>query len=184
MRILLLIIMLVGTISCQPKPKENLIDPKEKPDIDITTSNFGIVESQEALLFTLKNENGMVIKITNYGGIITSIIVPDKNGKYDDVTLGFNDLQSYLDPHPYFGAIIGRYGNRIANGKFSLAGNDYVLATNNDANSLHGGEKGFDKQLWDAKVVENGIHLSRISPDMEEGFPGNLNVSVTYSADH
>lgn len=181
MRILFLIIMLVSAVSCQPKPKEKLIDPKDKSNIVINTAKFGVFESQEVQLYTMKNRNGMEVKITNYGGIITSIIVPDKHGKYDDVTLGFNDLQSYLDPHPYFGAIIGRYGNRIANGKFSLAGNDYELATNNDDNSLHGGEKGFDKHLWDTKVVDNGILLSRVSPDMEEGFPGNLNVSVNYS---
>ncbi len=146
---------------------------------EITTSDFNNIK-----LYTLKNSQGMVIKVTNYGAIITSIIVPDKNGKLDDVALGYHHLESYINAvdRPYFGAVVGRYGNRIANGAFTIDGQKYELAINNKPNSLHGGIVGFDKVVWDAKLDEanNAITLSYLAKDKEEGYPGNLDVKVTY----
>jgi len=137
-------------------------------------------------LFTLKNDHGMIVKITNYGAIITSIIVPDRQGHLADVALGFHRLEDYMNSvdRPYFGAIVGRYGNRIAKGKFSLNGTEYKLATNNGENHLHGGIIGFDKVVWDAKPISgegwSGVEMSYLAKDKEEGYPGNLSVSVTY----
>ena len=135
-------------------------------------------------LFTLTNTSGHTVKITNYGGIVTSLLVPDKNGNLEDIVLGFDDFQSYLDGHPYFGAIVGRYANRIAGGMFELKGVLYKLAANDGKNHLHGGIKGFDKVVWNSESVkgknEVGIKLSYVSKDMEEGYPGNLKVKVTY----
>ncbi len=142
-------------------------------------------DGEEVDLFTLTNKNGIMLKITNYGGIITSMMVPDKSGKFDDIVLGFNTLNEYLKGHPYFGAIIGRYANRISKAKFLLNGNKYKLAANNGENHLHGGIKGFDKVLWKAKEIkkdeEIGVKLSYLSKDGEEGYPGNLSIIVTYS---
>ena len=135
-------------------------------------------------LFTLTNTSGHTVKITNYGGIVTSLLVPDKNGNLEDIVLGFDDFQSYLDGHPYFGAIVGRYANRIAGGMFELKGVLYKLAANDGKNHLHGGIKGFDKVVWNSESFkgknEVGIKLSYVSKDMEEGYPGNLKVKVTY----
>lgn len=134
-------------------------------------------------VFTLKNANGIELRAIGYGGIITSLRVPDRNGKFDDIVLGFDNLDDYLKDHPFFGAIIGRYGNRIARGQFTLAGQTYKLATNNGPNHLHGGNKGFDKVLWKVEPVKgkNALTFSRTSPDMEEGYPGTLQVRVTYT---
>jgi aldose 1-epimerase len=133
--------------------------------------------------FTLTNANGIELKAITYGGIITSLRVPDRTGRLDDIVLGFDNLESYLKDHPFFGAIIGRYGNRIAKGTFTLDGQTYKLATNNGPNHLHGGDKGFDKVLWTVEPVagRNAIAFSRTSPDGEEGYPGNLRVQVTYT---
>lgn len=132
--------------------------------------------------FTLRNSNGIELTTIAYGGIITSLKTPDRNGRSGDIVLGFDALDSYLKPHPHFGALIGRYGNRIAKGRFTLDGKTYQLATNNGPNHLHGGVKGFDKVLWNAAPVgRNGIVLSRTSPDGEEGYPGSLQVRVTYT---
>lgn len=157
--------------------------------INITSAPFGTMpDGQVASLFTITNANGSVIKVTNYGGIITSLLVPDKNGILGDVVLGYDSLQSYIDSNPYFGAIIGRYGNRIANGKFSIDSLSYQLATNDGPNHLHGGPKGYDKVLWDAQTFESdssaGVVFTRVSPDMEEGYPGNLTCKVTYTFDN
>ena len=134
--------------------------------------------------FTLKNESGMTVRITNFGAIITSIVVPDRDGKMADVALGYNDIASYTNAvdKPYFGAIVGRYGNRIAKGKFSIDDQEYSLAINNPPNSLHGGVIGFDKVVWESKVnhADNSITLSYLAKDGEEGYPGNLNCSVMY----
>ena len=141
-------------------------------------------EGDSVKLYTLKNERGYVVKVTNYGGIITEIQAPDRDGKMGNIVLGFDDLQPYLDGHPYFGALIGRYGNRIAGGEFTLDGKEYHLAKNNGNNALHGGLKGFDKVVWDVEVISclerAALKLSYLSPDGEEGYPGNLKVSVTY----
>lgn len=136
------------------------------------------------MLFTLKNERDIVIKITNYGGIITEIHTPDRDGNSGNIALGFDNLEQYLAGHPNFGALIGRYGNRIADARFSLDGETYQLAANNGDNSLHGGIVGFDDVLWDAEVISCDeravLKLSYISVDGEEGFPGTLKVEVTY----
>jgi aldose 1-epimerase len=133
--------------------------------------------------FTLKNAAGIELRAISYGGIITSLRVPDRNGRVDDIVLGFDRLDGYLKDPPFFGAIIGRYGNRIAKGQFTLDGKTYKLATNNGPNHLHGGTKGFDKVLWTVEPVagKNAIAFSRTSPDGEEGYPGNLRVQVTYT---
>jgi len=133
---------------------------------------------------------GLEVRILDYGGIVQSLFVPDRNGNQTDVVLGFDTLQPYLDEHPYFGALVGRYANRIAKGKFSLNGKDYQLACNNGPNHLHGGIEGFDKKLWDAETRESEtaesehgpqLILRYLSPDGEEGYPGNLQVEVTYT---
>lgn len=118
----------------------------------------------------------------NYGGLVQSLRVPDRNGHFDDVVLGYDNLAGYLKDTPYFGAIIGRYGNRIGGAKFSLDGKTYSLAANNGRNSLHGGIKGFDKVVWDViKATGNSLELHYLSQDGEEGFPGNLEVTATYT---
>ena len=138
--------------------------------------------------FTLENDHGMKVEITNYGGIISKIIVPDRYGKFADVALGYNTIEEYQKKNPFFGAIVGRYGNRIANGRFSLDGKTYTLVTNNKPNGipchLHGGTQGFDKHVWDAQPTQSenakGLILGRRSPDGEEGYPGKLDLKVTY----
>jgi aldose 1-epimerase len=133
--------------------------------------------------FTLTNAKGIELKAISYGGIITSLRVPDRTGRLDDIVLGFDSLDAYLKDDPFFGAIIGRYGNRIAKGAFTLDGQTYKLAANNGPNHLHGGHMGFDKVLWTAEPVagKNAVTFSRTSPDGEEGYPGNLRVQVTYT---
>jgi aldose 1-epimerase len=136
-------------------------------------------------IYTLRNRKGMEARIMTYGGIVQSLKVPDKNGKLGDVVLGYDDLDGYLKATPYFGALIGRYGNRIGGAKFTLEGKTYTLATNNGPNSLHGGIKGFDKVVWKATslVTADGptLQLTYFSKDGEEGFPGNLKVTAVYT---
>jgi aldose 1-epimerase len=126
--------------------------------------------------------SGVRVRILSYGGIVQSAEVPDRDGRAENVVLGFADLEGYLThPEPYLGALVGRYANRIAGGRFTLDGQTYALAPNNPPNSLHGGEEGFDKRVWDAEPVEHGVRLSRVAADGEEGFPGRLEVSATYT---
>jgi aldose 1-epimerase len=134
-------------------------------------------------LFTLSNSNGLEAKITNYGGILVSLVVPDRNGRPADVVLGFDTVEKYVaDNGPHFGATIGRFGNRIGRARFSLDGVEYKLAKNNGENSLHGGNRGFDKVMWaPKKLLGGGLELSYLSPDGEEGYPGNLSVTVTFT---
>jgi len=145
---------------------------------------FGTVDGSPVEMFTLTNKNGVEVSAITYGGIITSIKTPDRNGAIGDIVLGFNSIDGYLGDHPYFGALIGRYGNRIAKGRFTIDGTEYTLATNNLPNHLHGGIKGFDKKIWRAGPLpppaRNGIVLSYTSADGEEGYPGRLDVVVTY----
>jgi len=157
-----------------------------KGQANITKQSFGKTGDGENVdLYTLTNNLGMQAKIMNYGGIVVSLKVPDRNGKMDDVVLGFNDLDSYLKGHPYFGAIVGRYGNRIAKGRFTLNGFEYKLAVNNGENHLHGGIKGFDKVVWTAKEMRTkmgpALSLTYISKDGEEGYPGTLTATVVYT---
>ncbi len=156
------------------------------PSGTITSASFGQLEDgRDATLFTLTNSAGMVVKITNYGATITSIVVPDKNGVMGDVALGYDSLEEYLAGSPFFGCIAGRYANRIAKGQFVLDGETYTLAVNNGVNHLHGGRQGFDKKLWEAESFENengvGVLMRYVSPDGEEGYPGTLNSSVSYT---
>ncbi|HXG64998.1 MAG TPA: aldose epimerase family protein [Blastocatellia bacterium] len=136
-------------------------------------------------LYTLTNARGAEAKIMTYGGIVVSLRVPDRNGKLDDVVLGYDTLDGYVKNNPYFGALIGRYGNRIARGKFTLDGRQYTLAQNNGENHLHGGVKGFDKVVWNASEIRDkngvGLKLTYLSKDGEEGYPGNLSVTVIYT---
>jgi len=136
-------------------------------------------------VYTLKNAHGVELRVTNYGGIILSLKVPDRNGRFDDVVLGYDSLADYLRSSPYFGAIIGRYGNRIAQGRFTLDGKTYTLAKNNGSNHLHGGLKGFDKVVWDAAPFKGadsvGLVFRYTSPGGEEGYPGTLQTTVTYT---
>jgi aldose 1-epimerase len=149
----------------------------------ITEKAFGNYEGQAITEYTLTNANGMQASIINYGGTITKLTAPDKNGTFGDIVLGYDSLSGYLQRgNPYFGALIGRYGNRIAKGKFTLDGQTYKLAGNNNGNSLHGGNKGFDKVVWTAeKQGDNSLKLTYQSKDGEEGYPGNLNVTVIYT---
>ena len=155
----------------------------EQSSNSIQMSDFGTMEDgKEVKQYTLTNANGMEVKIINYGGIITSIKTPDKEGNMENVVLGFDNLDKYLEGTPYFGAIIGRFGNRIGQAQFSLNGESYQLAANNGANHLHGGEVGYDKVFWDAETLPgNALKMTYLSEDGEEGYPGNLDISVTYT---
>jgi aldose 1-epimerase len=157
-----------------------------KVKANILKKDFGKTPDGTAVdMYVLTSAAGMQAKIITYGGIITELLVPDRAGKWGDVVLGFDDLKGYLAGHPYFGAIVGRVANRIAKGKFTLDGKEYTLAINNGPNALHGGKKGFDKVVWQAKPAETAdgvsLTLTYVSPDGEEGYPGNLTASVTYT---
>ena len=149
-------------------------------------SGIKVKDFDSIKLYSLKNKVGTEVKITNYGATITSIIVADRNGNFSDIALGYNSLEGYVNAvdKPYFGAVVGRYGNRIAKGRFELEGEQYTLAVNNGQNHLHGGVIGFDKVIWDAKPIKGdrfaGLELTYLAKDMEEGYPGNLNIKVTY----
>ena len=154
--------------------------------MNVQEQSFGQTpDGQKVKLYTLTNSNGLKARITTYGAIVVSLEVPDRNGNLDDITLGYDDLSGYIKNNPYFGVIVGRYANRIAKGRFTLDGATYQLATNNGENHLHGGVKGFDKVVWDAKPFEQddavGVKLTYLSKDGEEGYPGNLTCSVTYT---
>ena len=156
------------------------------PEIGVQSRPFGRTATGHAVeLFTLRNAHGIEVQLTNYGGIITSIKTPDRTGRFADIVLGYDNLSGYLANSPYFGAIVGRYANRIARGRFTLDGATYILATNNGPNSLHGGRRGFDKVVWNAQPVQNqygqAVILDYTSPDGEEGYPGTLHVRVLYT---
>ena len=155
----------------------------QKPSV--TQSAFGKTrQGEQAELFVLRNTAGLEVSITNFGGIITAIKTPDAHGHFDDIVLGFNELEPYLQPGPFFGALIGRFGNRIANAQFQLDGTRWQLAANDGPNHLHGGITGFDKVLWQATPVvfddAAGLTLTLLSPDGDQGYPGNLQVTVNY----
>lgn len=195
---ILSLLVIIGLLcSCgadhQQMPAANGADEAAPVLLAIDSSDFGATASGTAKLYTLSNSNGMMVRITNYGGIITELHTKDRNGKQANIALGLPTLADYQAGHPYFGAIIGRYGNRIGGATFSLDGLSYDLAKNNGPNSLHGGEQGFDKQLWlaksnigpvksvDKQVEAVQLILSRVSPAGEENYPGNLAVTVVYS---
>ncbi|MCS6951774.1 MAG: aldose epimerase family protein [Bryobacterales bacterium] len=160
--------------------------PQQAPEPKIMKQGFGKTpDGVPVELYTLTNRKGVRVSITNYGGIITSLLVPDRNGRSRDIVLGFDTLEGYLKGHPYFGAIIGRYGNRIGQARFTLDGVEYKLAKNDGDNHLHGGLKGFDKVVWKAREYTDGdglhVALDYRSRDGEEGYPGNLDVNVVYT---
>jgi len=153
----------------------------------IKADQVAVEDFDNIKLYTLKNRAGTEIKVTNYGAIITSIRVADRNGQFADIALGYDRVEDYMNAvdKPYFGSVVGRYGNRIAGGEFSLDGETYTLAKNNGANHLHGGVIGFDKVVWDAKPISGddftGLELTYLSKDREEGYPGNLQCTVVYN---
>jgi len=179
---LLTIASLVLLISCK-KEQENK-ETAQTPTRSVSSKPFGTMPDGKAVtLYTLRNTQGMEVGVINYGGIIVSMTAPDRNGKYEDVVLGFDSLSQYLKGNPaYFGALIGRFGNRIAKGKFSIDKVQYTLPVNNGENHLHGG-KGFDKVFWDIEVQpdSSSLKLTYQSADGEQGYPGNLKVEVVYT---
>lgn len=155
----------------------------------VVKTEFGkLADGTTVDLYTLTNAHGLVAKISTYGAILTELHVPDKSGTMGDVVLGFDNLDAYLKGHPYFGSTVGRVANRVAKGKFTLNRKEYTLAVNNGPNALHGGLKGFDKQVWKAKPVRRkdgpAVQLTYHSPDGEEGYPGNLDITVVYTLTH
>lgn len=158
------------------------VDGKTATVLD-TAAFATTIDGKQTKLYKLINKNGVEVYMTNYGGRIVSLLVPDKNGKLTDVVIGMNGVEAYKNAtEPYFGATIGRYGNRIAKGKFSLDGQEYSLFLNNGPNTLHGGKKGFQYVVFDAaQPNDTTLELSYVSPDMEEGYPGNLTVKIIYS---
>lgn len=156
--------------------------PSHTP-VGVSRAPYGQVDGKSVSLYTLKNKNGLEAQITNYGGIVVSLKVPDRQGNFADIVLGYDSLASYIKATPYFGALIGRYGNRIGKARFTLNGTEYQLAANDGANTLHGGLKGFDKVVWDVDSTGPGaaLTLRYTSKDGEEGYPGNLTVTVVYA---
>ena len=177
-----LVILIIAAIflSCKLMPKE-----EEKVNIIPMTEKtlYGMIGADSVFQYTLTNKSGMIVKILNYGGTVTNIITPDKNGKMGNVILGYDSLSGYRQPgNPFFGSLVGRYANRIANAKFTLDGKEYTLAKNDGPNTLHGGLKGFDKVIWTVKSFnDSGLLLSYSSKDGEEGYPGNFTADVMYS---
>lgn len=179
-------------VSCSNNPNKNESADSTSTTNTTTTnmktgiqqSDWGEYDGKKVYLYTLTNKNGVQVSISNYGGTITSFIAPDKKGNKSSIVLGFNNLKGYLAHPPFFGATVGRYGNRIADGKFTLDGKTYTLAKNNGKNALHGGLKGFDKVVWDAAPLDQNtpsLTINYLSKDGEEGYPGNLKVSITFS---
>ena len=185
---LILIFFTMAACNSTEKKQEESSEPTTS-SATITNRVFGTMpDGKEVLVYKLTNTAGMEVEIITYGGIITSLTAPDRDGRYEDIVLGYDNLEGYIKANPYFGALVGRYGNRIAKGKFSLDGTEYSLAINNMGNHLHGGITGFDKVVWEASTEEIakgvGLKLTYTSADMEEGYPGNLNVEVNYFLDN
>jgi aldose 1-epimerase len=170
-----LILVMLGMISCGNNKTKEMV----------TTQSFGSFDGKDVSLYTLTNKKGDVLKLSNYGAVIVEIIVPDRNGKKENVTLGYDNFDGYVNGDPYFGKVVGQYANRIARGKFSLDGVDYTLAINNPPNALHGGPTGWHSRVWDAQILKNAdfpaIRFTYNKPDMEEGFPGNVIAEVVYT---
>lgn len=155
----------------------------------MTVAKLNLSAESDVDQYTLINDNKtLAVMVLNYGGTISHILTPDKSGKIRDVVLGFDDYESYKSVHnPYFGAVIGRYANRIGGGKFTVDGKEYTLATNNGPNALHGGEKGFDKQLWNAEIISQHpacVRFTLVSHDGDQGYPGTLTTNVTYTVNN
>lgn len=184
--LLALALSLVFLSACDNATKTETAVTKTENQARVQKQEFGKTADQQSVdLYTLTNTRGMEARIMTYGGVVVSLKAPDRSGKLEDVVLGYEKLDGYLTDKRFFGGLIGRYGNRIAKGKFSLNGQPYTLATNNGENHLHGGLKGFDKQLWQASEVKDpkgaGLKLTYLSKDGEAGYPGNLSVTVVYT---
>jgi aldose 1-epimerase len=179
------VFVVVAVLLCQAITRAGVQAPSSKSvgSRGVTSAPFGKTADGAVTMYTLTNANGMEVRAITYGAIITSIKVSDATGVSTDVVLGFDTFDGYLTEHPHFGAVVGRYGNRIAKGQFTLDGKTYALAKNNGPNHLHGGLRGFDKMLWSAEPLNagTGVVFTRKSPDGEEGYPGNLTASVTYT---
>lgn len=190
MKNLLLLLMMLSIIACSNQKDVEEQNNAEAEQLETKTGTvevlpFGtLADGTEIEQYVLTNANGIIVKVITYGGIIQELHIPDKSGKLEDVVLGYDNIEGYVASNPYFGAIIGRYGNRIAKGRFELDGTTYELAQNDGENHLHGGVQGFDKVVWDAEAIQKqnevGIKMSYTSADMEEGYPGSLKVEVTY----
>src|SRR5215204_1050606 len=184
-KLILAVFIAVALISCESSPKNSEIKSDTvdtQNDSSQNVQSYGTVDNQDVKQYTLTNQSGMVVKIINYGGYVTNVIVPDKSGVKEDVVLGFDSLAGYLQQgNPFMGCIVGRYANRIAKGRFTLDGKVYELAKNNNGNSLHGGLRGFDKAIWASQQKGNSLDLKYTSKDGEEGYPGNVDVQVVYS---
>jgi aldose 1-epimerase len=169
--------------SSNDKKTTPMTDSTKNAVLPDTAAYAKTINGKQTHLYILKNKHGMEAAITNYGGRVVSIAVPDKDGKQTDVVLGFDSVEGFQkSTERYYGATIGRYGNRIAKGKFKIDGKEYQSTINNAPNMLHGGKNGFQEMVWDAKLIDSAtLELSYLSKDMEEGFPGNLKVKVTYS---
>lgn len=184
---LLIVLLSLSFVSCNngsnTSSEDSLSVDNKKAVVLDTTAFSTTIDGKQTRLYRLMNKNGVEMYMTNYGGRIVSLLVPDKNGKLTDVVIGMNGVEAYQNAtEPYFGATIGRYGNRIAKGKFSLDGQEYKLFLNNGPNTLHGGKKGFQYVVFDAvQPNQSTLELSYVSPDMEEGYPGNLTVKIIYS---
>lgn len=179
------------TLRAQPAAPRSSETTRSAPEtgernMSIEQTVYGkLSDGREAKLFTCKNKNGLRLALTDYGAIVVSVETPDRQGQLANITLGFPSLEGYEQRHPYFGATVGRFCNRIAKGQFELDGKTYQLATNNGPNSLHGGVQGFDKFIWKSTPITNdhevGVKFERVSPAGEEGYPGNLSVTATYT---
>ena len=180
-------LLLLFMISCSPQSEKNSqTSSAEEGSKSISVAPFDTLSDGSPIsLYTMTNGKGVTMKVMNYGGIIVSLEVPDRNGNSIDVVLGFDSLKAYEKRNPFFGALVGRYGNRIAGAKFALDGKEYDLVKNNNSNHLHGGTRGFDKAVWKIDEIPSdegvALKLSYLSKDMEEGYPGNLNVEVIYT---
>ncbi len=183
----LVISFVLFSVACNNNSTENANDKKEPESNDmkagITEKLYGTFEQKKVTEYTITNAKGMQLSVINYGGAVSRLITPDKNGSMGDIVTGFESLDGFLQKGvPYFGALIGRYGNRIANAKFTLDGKTYTLAANNKGNSLHGGNKGYDKVYWNiGKQGDSSLKLTYQSKDGEEGYPGNLTIEVIYT---
>jgi aldose 1-epimerase len=167
------VLMIAATAACNNSKTKQMV----------SSEPFGAYNGKEVFIYTLTNNNGNILKLTNYGATITYIEMPDRNGLRENVTFGYETLEGYIKGDPYFGAVVGRYANRIARGRFTLDGVEYSLAINNDPNALHGGPGGWHSVVWDAEIIRgsNAVKFSYHSPDMEEGYPGNMHVEVVYT---
>lgn len=178
-------ILIAAAAGCN-NANDNAMQTKDSAgneSLTLINDNYGTADGQQIKEYTIRNADGMAVSIINYGGTVTRLLAPDRNHVQGDVVLGYTSLEGFLQKgNPYFNSLIGRYGNRIAKGSFTLDGKQYTLAGNNNGNSLHGGNKGFDKVVWNVKgATDSSVTLGYLSKDGEEGYPGNLDITVTYT---